>query len=199
MRSDHGSRLDRRTVSQRERHHLLGIEPHVRDALLTTGNKLFVRRQAWEYGLAVWTYAQGMKRRFVVRGLRIRRGTKSYHLNAEPVCNNVPHANEAALVGHDDLFLLVTRQCRTHLIRVQHTTVNGPARFDVQRASRRPNVPDLALLVVTGCVHPLPVTAESDLVDGGLVCFWVRILRWLTERTNYLRTLSIGVHLVYFE
>lgn len=199
MRSDHGSRLDRRTASQRERHHLLGIEPHVRDALLTTGNKLFVRRQAWEYGLAVWTYAQGMKRRFVVRGLRIRRGTKSYHLNAEPVCNNVPHANEAALVGHDDLFLLVTRQCRTHLIRVQHTTVNGPARFDVQRASRRPNVPDLALLVVTGCVHPLPVTAESDLVDGGLVCFWVRILRWLTERTNYLRTLSIGVHLVYFE
>ena len=199
MRSDHGSRLDRRTVSQRERHHLLGIEPHVRDALLTTGNKLFVRRQAWEYGLAVWTYAQGMKRRFVVRGLRIRRGTKSYHLNAEPVCNNVPHANETALVGHDDLFLLVTRQCRTHLIRVQHTTVNGPARFDVQRASRRPNVPDLALLVVTGCVHPLPVTAESDLVDGGFMCFRVRILRWLTERTNYLRTLSIRVHLVYFE
>lgn len=199
MRSDHGSRLDRRTVSQRERHHLLGIEPHVRDALLTTGNKLFVRRQAWEYGLAVWTYAQGMKRRFVVRGLRIRRGTKSYHLNAEPVCNNVPHANEAALVGHDDLFLLVTRQCRTHLIRVQHATVNGPARFDVQRASGRPNVPDLALLVVTGCVHPLPVTAESDLVDGGFMCFRVRILRWLTERTNYLRTLSIGVHLVYFE
>lgn len=198
MRSDHGSRLDRRTVSQRERHHLLGIEPHVRDAL-TTGNKLFVRRQAWEYGLAVWTYAQGMKRRFVVRGLRIRRGTKSYHLNAEPVCNNVPHANEAALVGHDDLFLLVTRQCRTHLIRVQHATVNGPARFDVQRASGRPNVPDLALLVVTGCVHPLPVTAESDLVDGGFMCFRVRILRWLTERTNYLRTLSIGVHLVYFE
>lgn len=199
MRSDHGSRLDRRTASQRERHHLLGIEPHVRDALLTTGNKLFVRRQAWEYGLAVWTYAQGMKRRFVVRGLRIRRGTKSYHLNAEPVCNNVPHANEAALVGHDDLFLLVTRQCRTHLIRVQHATVNGPARFDVQRASGRPNVPDLALLVVTGCVHPLPVTAESDLVDGGFMCFRVRILRWLTERTNYLRTLSIGVHLVYFE
>ena len=140
-----------------------------------------------------------MKRRFVVRGLRIRRGTKSYHLNAEPVCNNVPHANEAALVGHDDLFLLVTRQCRTHLIRVQHATVNGPARFDVQRASGRPNVPDLALLVVTGCVHPLPVTAESDLVDGGFMCFRVRILRWLTERTNYLRTLSIGVHLVYFE
>ena len=199
MRSDHGSRLDRRTVSQRERHHLLGIEPHVRDALLTTGNKLFVRRQAWEYGLAVWTYAQGMKRRFVVRGLRIRRGTKSYHLNAEPVCNNVPHANETSLVGHDDLFLFVTRQCRTHLIRVQHATVNGPARFDVQRASGRPNVPDLALLVVTGCVHPLPVTAESDLVDGGFMCFRVRILRWLTERTNYLRTLSIGVHLVYFE
>lgn len=126
-------------------------------------------------------------------------GTKAYHFNSEPVCNNVPHANETALVGHDDLFLLVTRQCRTHLIRVQHTTVNGPARFDVQRASRRPDVPDLALLVVTGCVHPLPVTAESDLVDGGLVCFRVRILRWLTERTNYLRTLSIGVHLVYFE
>ena len=199
MRSDHGSRLDRRTASQRERHHLLGIEPHVRDALLTTGNKLFVIYPTRKYGFAVWTYAQGMDRRFVVSRLCIRRGTKSYHLNAEPVCNNVPHANETALVGHDDLFLLVTRQCRTHLIRVQHTTVNGPARFDVQRASRRPNVPDLALLVVTGCVHPLPVTAESDLVDGGLVCFWVRILRWLTERTNYLRTLSIRVHLVYFE
>lgn len=75
---------------------------------------------------------------------------------------------------------------RDCLVWMKHTTVYGSARFCTHGASRSAYIPDLALFVVTRCIHPFSIAVEADLIHGGFVGFRIGVLRNTMHRTDTL-------------
>ena len=125
-----------------------------------------------------------MQRRVVVGTLRVneeeRRG---YHFETECACADVPHADKAALVHHDDLRLEVISHHRNqNLVRMQQAPVDHSASFDSMNAHGSAHIPNLTLFIVSCCIYPFCIIVETNFIDRRLVSLLFYVL-YLKTRT----------------